>query len=159
MRKKHAPEQYAAKPKSVAVKPIITPTDHPAVGVAKKLVSWLDRGGVPPSIILLHGLHFARSPVTDDLPVDTFRPLLTMHGNDNKAISEIMDALSSIQADKTRVISTWLQSNWVKKSAGTSRISMPQKKRQFTPANKIAKPQRKFSGQTSTKPVIVIKKK
>ncbi len=74
MRKKHAPEQYAAKPKGVVVKSS-TPR-HPAFGVAKALVSWMARGGVPPSIILLHGLNLARRPENDGLPVDTYRPQL-----------------------------------------------------------------------------------
>lgn len=140
MKKKHAPEQYAAKPKTVAVKPSTALSVHPAVGVAQGLVRWLERGEVPPSVILLHGLHMARSPENDGLPVDTYRPQLKMQGTDSKAISKILDALARPQAVKTRVIAEWLQSIWVKKSAGTSRISSFQKERETpTPPNKPAK--------------------
>jgi transcriptional regulator with XRE-family HTH domain len=152
MKKKHAPEQYAAKPKAVAVKPNTTLSVHPAVGVSKGLVSWLERGGVPPSVILLHGLHLARSPETDGLPVDTYRPHLKMQGADSKVISEILDALARPQSVKTRVIAEWLQSIWVKKSAGMSQTSSSQ-------TNKLSAPPRKSQGFSSAKPVIVVKKK
>lgn len=160
MKKKHAPEQYAAKPKPVAAKPRALPKEHPAVGVAKRLVSWLNQGGVPPSSILLHGLYLARSRENDGFPVDTFRPLLRMQGTDSKAISEIMDALARPQADKTKVIVAWLQSNWVTKSAKISPASLSQRKpRQPTATNKAAEPSRKNKGHSSTKPEIVVKKK
>ena len=164
MKKKRAPDQYAPKPKPVAVKPSVTLKEHPAVGVAKQLVSWLDRGGIPPSTILLHGLRFARSRENDGLPVDTYRPQLTMQGADNKAISEIMDALARPQADKTQVIAAWLQANWVTKSANKSQASLPHKKpRQPTATNKAVKSSRKATGKatghSSTKPVIVVKGK
>lgn len=160
MKKKRAPEQYAAKPKPIAVKPRVMPKEHPAVGVAKQLLNWLNRGGVPPSIILLHGLHLARSRENDGFPVDTYRPQLIMQGADNKAISEIMGALANPQADKTQVIAAWLQANWVTKSANKSQVSLSQKKpRQPTATNKAAKPSRKATGHSSTKPVIVVKKK
>ncbi len=160
MKKKHAPEQYAAKPQAVAVKPNTMLSVHPAVGVAQALVRWLERGGVPPSVILLHGLHLARSPENDALPVDTYRPQLTMQGTDSKSISDIMDALAHPQAVKTRVIAAWLQSNWVNKSAGISRIYSSQKDREtHTHPNKTAKTARITQGSSSTKPVIVVKKK
>ena len=160
MRKKHAPEQYAAKPKIVAVKSSTTPFMHPALDVAKVLVSWMERGGVPPSVILLHGLHLARSPENDGLPVDTYRPQLKMQGTDNKVISAILDALARPQADKTRVISAWLQSIWVKKSAVTSRISLSKKEhKKSTLPNKPVSPPRKAKGSSSTKPIIEVKKK
>ena len=160
MIKKRAPEQYAAKPKIVAVKSSITPTVHPALGVAKALVSWMARGGLPPSIILLHGLHLARSPENDGLPVDTYRPQLTMQGTDNKAISAILDALSRPQADKTQVIAAWLQSVWVKKSAGASRItpSTKEHKKPIAPKKQV-RPPRKAKVSTLTKPKIEVKKK
>ena len=94
------------------------------------MIRWAEQGGVPLSIILLHGLHWARSPENDGLPVDMYRPQLKMQGTDNKAISKILDALARPQADKTQVIAAWLQSNWVKESAETSRISSFQKKRE-----------------------------
>jgi hypothetical protein len=160
MRKKHAPEQYAAKPKIVAVKSSTTPSMHPALGVAKVLVSWMERGGVPPSVILLHGLHLARSPENDGHPVDTYRPQLKMQGTDNKVISAILDALARPQTDKTRVIAAWLQSIWVKKSAGTSRISSSKKERKkSTLPNKPVSPPRKAKSSSSTKPMIEAKKK
>ncbi len=155
MMKKRAPEQYAAKPKIVAVKSSITPSMHPALGAAKTLVSWMARGGVPPSIILLHGLHFARSPEDDGLPVDTYRPQLTMQGTDNKAISAILDALARPQADKTQVIAAWLQSVWVRKSAGASRIapSTKEHKKPIAPKKQV-RPPRKSKVTTLTKPKI-----
>lgn len=160
MKKKRAPEQYAPKSKTVAIKPRTTPSEHPAVGVAKELVKWLERGGVPPSVILLHGLHLARSPEYDGLPVDTYRPQLKMQGADSKAISEILDALARPQAAKAQVIAAWLQSNWVKKSAEKSQISSSQKKREISVhPNKPAKHPRKAQGSSSTKPVVVVKKK
>lgn len=160
MKKKHAPEQYAAKPKTRVVKSSSTPSEHPAVGVAKVLVSWLERGGVPPSVILLHGLHLARSPEDDGLPVDTYRPQLKMQGTDSKAISKILNALARPQAAKTQVIAAWLQSNWVKKSARASRIFSFQKKRETPiPPNKPAKHPRKAQGSSPAKPVVVVKKK
>ena len=73
---------------------------HPAVGVAQGLVRWLERGEVPPSVILLHGLHLARSPENDGLPVDTYRPQLKMQGTDSKAISKILDALARPKPSK-----------------------------------------------------------
>ena len=160
MKKKHAPEQYAAKPKAVAVKPITTLSVHPAVGIAKELISWMERGGVPPSVILLHGLHLARSPENDGLPVDTYRSHLEMQGADSKAISEILDTLSRPHAVKIRVIAEWLQSIWVKKSAGMSQISSSQKN-SGTPtlSNKPSVLPRKVQGFSSAKPVIVVKKK
>jgi hypothetical protein len=120
MKKKHAPEQYEAKPKTVIVQSGTTLSVHPAVSIARCLVSWLERGGVPPSIILMHGLNFARSLEYDGLPVDTYRPQLTMQGSDSKIISEVLDALALPHAVKTRVIAEWLQSVWVKKPADTS---------------------------------------
>jgi hypothetical protein len=160
MRKKHAPEQYAAKPKIVAVKSSATPSMHPALGVAKVLVSWMGRGGVPPSISLLHGLHLARSSENDGLPVDTYRPQLQMQGTDNKVISAILDALARPQADKTQVIAAWLQSVWVKKSAGTSGITSSKKEhKKSTLSNKPVSPPRKAKGSSSTKPMIEVKKK
>lgn len=160
MRKKHAPEQYAAKPKIVPVKSGGTASVHQALGVAKKLVSWMKRGGVPPSIILLHGLHLARSTEDDGLPVDTYRPLLKMQGSDNKVISEIMDALARPQADKAQVIAAWLQSIWVKKSPRTFRISSSTKgHKKSTLANKPVSPPRKAKGTSLTKPVMEVKKK
>src|SRR5665647_1911934 len=109
MRKKHPPEQYAAKPKIVIVKSSSTPPINPALDVSKILVSWMERGGVPPSVILLLGLHYARSPENDGLPVDTYRPLLKMQGPDNKAISAILGALARPLVYKMRVIAAWLQ--------------------------------------------------
>jgi hypothetical protein len=160
MIKKRAPEQYAAKPKNVVVKTSITTSMHPALGVAKTLVSWMARGGVPPSIILLHGLHFARSPENDGLPVDTYRPQLTMQGTDNKAISAILDALARPQADKTQVIAAWLQSVWVKKSAGASRITPSTKEhKKPTAPKKQVRPPRKAKVSTLTKPKIEVKTK
>jgi len=160
MKKKHAPEQYAAKPKTVAVKPGVTLTVHPALGVAQALVRWLERGGEPPSVILLHGLHWARCTEHDGLPVDTYRPQLQMQGTDSKAISEILDALAHPQVVKSRVIAVWIQSFWVNKSAGSSRISSSQKERKTpTYPNKPALPPRKAQGFASTKPEIVVKKK
>jgi len=160
MKKKQAPEQYAVKPKIVVVKSTTTPPSHPALGVAKELVGWMERGGVPPSIILLHGLHFARSAENDGLPVDTYRPQLKMQGTDNKAISAILDALARPQADKTQVIAAWLQSVWVKKSARASQIT-PTKKEFNKPTvrNKPARPPNKAKGSNLTKPVITVKKK
>jgi len=153
MIKKRAPEQYAPKPKIVAVKSSHTTTVHPALGVAKALVSWMARGGLPPSIILLHGLYLARSPEKDGLPVDTYRPQLTMQGTDNKAISAILDALARPQADKTQVIAEWLKSVWVKKSAEVSRI-IPSKKVHKNPT--LTK---KPKSITSAKPKIEFKTK
>ena len=159
MIKKRAPEQYAAKPKIVAVKSSIA-LSVPALGVAKTLVSWMARGGVPPSIILLHGLHFARSPENDGLPVDTYRPQLTMQGTDNKAISAILDALARPQADKTQVVAAWLQSVWVKKSAGASRITPTTKEhKKPTAPKKQVRPPRKAKVSTLTKAKIEVKKK
>ena len=160
MKKKQAPEQYAAKPKIVVVKSTTTPPSHPALGVAKVLVSWMERGGVPPSIILLHGLHFARSAENDGLPVDTYRPQLKMQGTDNKAISVILDALARPQVDKAQVIAAWLQSVWVKKSAGTSR-NTPSKKEHNKSAipRKPVSPPTKAKGSSSTKPAVRIKRK
>ncbi len=160
MRKKHAPEQYTAKPRGLVVKSTTTLPSHPALGVAKVLVGWMERGGVPPSIILLHGLHFARSPENDGLPVDTYRPHLKMQGTDNKAISAILDALARPQVDKAQVIAEWLQSVWVKKSARASQIT-PSKKEHKRPTAPIkpARPLRKAKGSTLTKPVIAVKKK
>jgi len=150
MKKKHAPEQYAAKPRTVAAKSNTVPSKHPAVGVAKVLVRWMERGGVPPSVILLHGLHLARSPENDGLAVDTYRPQLKMQGTDNKVISEILDALARPQADKTQVIAAWLQSIWVKKSAGTCGISSTQKERKrSTLPNKPVGSPRKAKGSSS----------
>lgn len=160
MRKKHAPVQYAAKPKVVAVKSSATPSKQPALGVAKDLVSWMQRGGVPPSVILLHGMHLARSPENDGLSVDTYRPHLKMQGTDNKVISSIMDALARPQADKTQVISSWLQSIWAKKSAGKSGISSFKKEqKKSTLPKKPVSPPRKPKGSSLSKPTIVIKKK
>lgn len=159
MKKKQAPEQYAAKPKTVTVKPSSTISVHPAVGVAQSLVRWLERDEVPPSVILLHGLYLARCPKNDGLPVDRYRPQLQIQGTDSKAISEILDALARPQAVKTQVIAAWLQSLWVRKSAGTSWIASSQKERETPiPPNKPALP-RKAQGSSSTKPVIVVKKK
>jgi hypothetical protein len=160
MRKKHAPEQYAAKPKIVAAKSNTTPSMHPALGVTKVLVSWMERSGVPPSVILLHGLHLARSPENDGLPVDTYRPQLKMQGTDNKVISSILDALARPQADKIQVIAAWLQSFWVKKSTGTSRISSPKKehKKSALP-NKLVGTPRNAKCPSSMKPVFKVKKK
>ena len=160
MRKKHAPEQYAAKPKSVVAKSSITPPRHPALGVARVLVSWMERGGVPPSIILLHGLYFARSTEDDGLSVDTYRPHLKMQGTDNKAISAILDALARPQADKTQVIAAWLQSVWVKKAVGTSRITSSKKEhRKSTLPRKPVSPPTKTKNLSSTKPTIGVKGK
>lgn len=160
MRKKHAPVQYAAKPKIVAVKSSTTTSMQPALGVAKMLVSWMERGGMPPSVILLHGMHLARSPENDGLPVDTYRPQLKMQGSDNKVISSILDALARPQADKTQVIASWLQSIWVKKSAGKPGISSSKKEhKKYTLHNKPVSPPRKPKGSTLSKPMIAIKKK
>ena len=160
MKKKQAPEQYAAKPKVVTVKPSIKPPAHPAAGLAHELVRWLARGGVPPSVILLHGLHLARTPENDGLPVDTHRPQLKMQGTDSKAISEILDALARPQADKHQIIAAWLQTVWVKKHPVSSRVPLSPKKTQ-SPARprNPAKPPKKSSGNAPAKPVIVIKKK
>jgi len=160
MRKKHAPEQYAAKPKIVVVKSTAAPLSHPALGVAKVLVGWMERGGVPPSIILLHGLHFARSPENDGLSVDTYSPQLKMQGTDNKGISAILDALARPQVDKTQVIAAWLQSVWVKKSAGTSLNSLSKKQhKKSTLPKKPVSPPRKAKGSSSTKPIKEVKTK
>lgn len=160
MRKKRAPEQYAAKPKGVAVKSTAAPPSHPALGVAKVLVGWMERGGVPPSIILLHGLHFARSPENDGLPVDTYRPQLKMQGTDNKAISAILDALARSQVDKTQMIAAWLQSIWVKKSAGTSLNSLSKKQhKESTLPKKLVSSPRKDKGSYQTKPIKEVKTK
>ena len=148
MKKKSAPEQYAAKPKTVAVKSAATP--HPAVGVAKILANWLTRGGVPPSVILLHGLYLARSAENDGLPVDTYRPQFKMQGDDNRVISEMLDALARPQVDKVQVIAAWLQANWVKKSA--VKPASLQKKREAPQAAK-----RKPKIAPTKKPVVVIK--
>ena len=56
-----------------------------------------------------------------------------MQGTDNKAISEILDALARPQAAKTQVIAAWLQSNWVKKSASASRICQFKKSMKHPP--------------------------
>jgi hypothetical protein len=160
MRKKHAPAQYAAKPKIVAAKSSIRPSGHPALGVAKVLVSWMERAGVPPSIILLHGLHLARNPKNDGLPVDTYLPELQVRGTDNKVISAILDALPRPQADITQVIAAWRQSNWDKKSAKISRItSSNEKHKTCTVQNKPANLPRKAKESFSMKPVIEVKKK
>jgi len=160
MRKKRPPEQYAAKPKSVVVKSSATLPRHPALDLAKVLVSWMARGGVPPSVILLHGLHLARSPENDGLPVDTYRPQLKMQGTDNKAISAILDALARPQADKIQVIAAWLQSIWVNKSTGTSRITSSRKEyKKSTLPNKPVSPPKKAKGSSSTKHMIEVKKK
>jgi len=130
------------------------------MGVAQALVRWLEQGGVPPSVILLHGLHWARSPESDGLPVDTYRPQLKMQGTDSKAITEIMDAMAHPQAVKTRVIETWPQSNWVNKTAGTRGVFSTQTVRKTpTTRNKPSLPPKKAQGFVSTKPVIVVKKK
>jgi hypothetical protein len=156
VKKKHAPEQYTAKPKTVAVKFSTMPSKHPAFGVAKLLVNWMERGGVPPSVILLHGLHWARSPENDGLPVDTYRPQIEMQGTDNKVISEILSALGRPQADKIQVIATWLQSVWLKKVSGTSRSFNSQKGREISMPRKVP---RKAKSSSLAKPVIVVKKK
>jgi hypothetical protein len=159
MKKKHAPEQYAAKPKSVTV-PVATGAAHPAMSVAKKLVQWMDRGEVPPSVILLHGLYLARTSEKDGLPVDTYRPQLKMQGTDSKAISEILNVLARPQADKIKVIALWLQSVWVKKSVGASRILSSKKEhKKSIPLNKLVNRQKKAQESSLTKPEIVVKKK
>ena len=160
MRKKHAPEQYAAKPKIVAVTSSVAPSMPPALGAAKLLVRWMEKGGVPTSVILLHGLYFARSAEDDGLPVDTYRPQLKMHGTDNKVISAVLDTLARPQADRTQVIAAWLQSIWVKKSAGASRISSPKKehKKSSLPNKAISAP-RKVKRSPSPKPIIEVKRK
>ena len=163
MKKKHPPEQYAAKPKVEVVKPIAAPVAHPSLRVAKALVDWMDRGGVPPSIILLHGLHFARSAEIDDIPVDTLRPLLKMQGTEGKAISEIMDALARPQAHKIQIIAAWLQSVWVKKLAAKPRLPSTQNERRKSTASnapkKTASPPRKARPSIEKKPVVVVIKK
>ncbi|MGA8862790.1 MAG: hypothetical protein WBM09_04425 [Gallionella sp.] len=160
MRKKRAPEQYAAKPKGVVVKSGTMPPMHPALDAAKTLVSWMARGGVPPSIILLHGLHFARSPEDDGLPVDTYRPQLKMQGIDNKAISAILDALARPQADKTQVLAQWLQSVWVKKSPVKSRVpSSKNEQSKSTLSRSPVSPATRAKRTPSPKPITKAKKK
>lgn len=160
MRKKHAPEQYAAKHKIMTVKSSNTPSMHQALGAAKELVSWMEKGEVPPSAILFHGLHFARSPEDDELPVDTYRPQLTMQGTDNKVISAILDALARPQADKTQIIAAWLQSIWVKKSVGTSHnFSSKKEHKKSILSNKPVSQPRKAKGSSSMKLMIEVKKK
>jgi hypothetical protein len=102
----------------------------------------------------------ARSSENDGLPVDTYRPQLKMHGTDNKVISSILDALARPQADKIQVIAAWLQSIWVKKSVGTSRISSFKKEhKKSTLPNKPVSPPRNAKGSSTTKPMIEVKKK
>jgi hypothetical protein len=135
MKKKRPPEQYAPKAKPVTL-PVTKSAAHPAVGLAKELVKWIDRGGVPLSIILLHGLYLARTSENDGLPVDTLRPQLKMQGTDNKAISEILDILSRPQTAKNKVIAGWLQSVWVNKTVVKPRILPSSKERRKPTASK-----------------------
>ena len=152
MKKKQSPEQYTARPKTLPVKAAVSA--HPAFAVAKVLVSWLVRGGTPPSIILLHGLYLARSAEHDGTAADSLRPLLKMQGDDNRVISEILNVLARPQADKIALIAAWLQANWVNKSARPA----PTLKREAPGSPK--KPLKRMPQNASTsKPVIVIKAK
>jgi hypothetical protein len=157
MKKKHPPEQYTAKPKPVALKSIANPAAHPAEAVAKTLANWLSRGGVPPSIILLHGLHFARSRKNDGIPVDTLRPQLTMQGNDNRIISEVMNVLARPQVSITLVIATWIQSHWVNKAANKPLLPLTPKKPQQSAIAKKG-PTASKSNRPSTKVAVIVKK-
>ena len=159
MKKKHAPEQYAAKSKIVDGNSSTTLSVHPAVGVAKKLVSWMERGGVPPSIVLLHGLYLARCSENNGLPVDTYLPHLKMQSSDSKTISDILDALARPQAIKTRVIAAWLQSFWVNKTPDDTRISSaPKRKIPFHSHNPAMSP-KEAHAPSLMKPAIIVKRK
>ena len=160
MKKKHAPEQYAAKRKTVPKKLRAKNYVHPALSVTDKLLRWLKQGEVPLSVILLHGLYLARTTENDGLPVDTIRPELKMQGTDNKVISEVLDALARPQADKYQVIAAWLQSVWVKKPSRKLSILLPNKDRKIASSpSKTINPTRKSQVSPLTKPVIVVKKK
>ena len=159
MRKKHPPEQYLVKSNTVESKQRAKPLKHLAEAVAKVLVSWMERGGVPPSVILLHGLHLARSPENDELPVDTYRPQLKMQGSDNKVISEMLDALVRPQADKNGVIGAWLKSIWVKKSAGAPCASSQKQRQPHSVSNKAAIPTRKAQDSSTLRSVPIARKK
>lgn len=153
MKKKQPPEQYAAKPKSPAVQRVGRPAAHPSYAIAKTLLGWMEKGGVPPSTVLLHGLHIARSKEHDGNPADTYRPLLKMQGDDNKVISAMLDALARPQVDKVQVVADWLKSVWVNKPARPSRVpSSGDVARKPTKAGRS-------SGPTASKPVVIVKKK
>jgi hypothetical protein len=159
MKKKHATEQYAAKPKTVPKKLRAKVYVHPALSVTDKLLRWLKQGEVPLSVILLHGLYLARAPVNDGLPIDTIRPEFKMQGTDNKVISEILDALARPQADKYQVIASWLQSVWIKKPPGKLATLPPNKDRKIaTLAKDSINPTGNHPVPALTKPVIVVKK-
>jgi hypothetical protein len=160
MKKKQPPEQYAAKLKAPGVHGSSRPVAHPSYAVAKALIGWMDKGGVPPSIVLLHGLHFARSREYDGNPVDTYQPQLKMQGDDNKVIAAMLDTLSRPQTDKVQLVATWLKSVWVNKSARPTRAVSPRES-----ARNPAKAMRtdRQAGNKNTvakkKPVVVVKKK
>jgi hypothetical protein len=160
MKKKQAPEQYAAKPKAPGVSGSGRPAAHPSYAVAKALIAWMDKGGLPPSTVLLHGLHFAKSREYDGNPVDTYQPQLKMQGDDNKIIAAMLDTLSRPQTDKVQVVASWLKSVWVNKPARTSRGASPADAgRKPVKTGTTVRQTRIRSGVATKKPVVVVKKK
>ncbi|MGC2166820.1 MAG: hypothetical protein WA632_12510 [Gallionella sp.] len=160
MKKKQPPEQYAAKPKTAAVQSAGRSATHPAFAVAKALVGWMEKGGLPPSTVLLHGLHIARSKENDGNPADTYLPLLKMQGDDNKVISAMLDALARPQVDKVQVVAALLKSVWVNKSARSSRaLSSGDVPRKPVKAGISPSPTRNAKAPAASKPVVIVKKK
>ncbi len=160
MKKKQAPQQYAAKPKIQPAQPVSRPSAHPSNGVAKALVGWMEKGGLPPSTVLLHGLHIARSKEYDGNPPDTYLPQLKMQGDDNKIISAILDVLARPQVDKVQVVAEWLKSVWVNKSARSTRAPSPgDVARKPVKAGRSSSLTRNAKAATTSKPVVIVKKK
>lgn len=160
MKKKQPPEQYAAKPKSAPVLSVGRPAAHPSYAIAKALVGWMAKGGLPPSTILLHGLHIAKSKEYDGDPADTYRPLLKMQGDDNKVISAMLDALARPQVDKAQLVADWLKSVWVNKPVKSSRLpSSRDVARKPIQAGKSSRSSANARAVTVSKPLVIVKKK
>ena len=116
MVKKTAPDIYKQNPKPVA-KP--TSAYLRSRGAAVALLRWIDIGDTPISVVLMHGLNFAREKSSDGTSIDMVRPGLKMEGSDGKRISEIMSLLKLPGVDRTQAVADWLLSVWVMKTGNS----------------------------------------
>lgn len=125
-----------------------------ANGLAKSLISWLDKNNCPPSVVLTQGLYLARSDVHDGLPVDQLRPHVRNNPKDNQLIVHLMNALRAPGANRVKILEEVLAAVWVKKTVKLDPEAEKKKRMGVKPAGKKNDSKKPFKATNNSTTVV-----
>lgn len=111
----------------VQAKPIVR--QHPSTGLAKAIISWLDKRTSPPSVVIKQAIYLAHTDVHDERPIDFVREFeLSKFNIDSRQIVQIMNKLNEPNLNRVEYLASILKMVWKDKKKPVEKNHKPVKK-------------------------------